>query len=167
MEAKAQRGCFRVEGFWSKIRHQKLGRKRLICSGYSKKRKNTYCMCHYLGSDQTASITTFQQTLLLPATLSKSLFLPSNEERIVSSKSTPMFPALETGKLRIARGRCQLLQHGCPSLRFFCSCPLSCEFRSVQRVCLGKRCWVTMGNGFVFQDLEKHGGKWQIRISIA
>lgn len=42
---------------------------------------------------------------------------------------------------------------------FFCSCSFGCKFKPVRRVCFGKRCWVTMENGFGFQGLEKHAGK--------
>lgn len=77
------------------------------------------CPCHYLDSGQTASITILQQTFS-----TKSVFLFSNEETSASSRSTS---ELETGKFQTARERCQLLQHGCPSLYFFCSCPFSCS----------------------------------------
>lgn len=72
-------------------------------------RQRTTCQHHSISAN----------FLVTSRSLSKSVFLLSNEERSVSSESTPMFPVLETEKLRAARERCRLLQHGCPSLYFF------------------------------------------------
>lgn len=110
-----------------------------ICSGYSKRgnvsgeKKNPTYLCYDLDSGQIASITILEKTLLLPSALSHNLYF-SFQMKNGESLQNPLqcFQSWKQESWEFARERCQLLQHGCTSLYFFCSCPLSCIFNSVQ-----------------------------------
>lgn len=131
---------------------------------------NKTYLCHD-DSGQIASITIFflkkqnKKTLLLPVALSHNLYFSFQMKSGVSLQNPlQCFQSWKQESWDSARERCQLLQHGCTSLYFFCSCPLTCIFKSLQRVCLGKLSSVTMGNHFMFQGLEKHRGKISNKI---